>query len=82
MSLKSESGRSSIGAKCVIDRVVLIPHGKLGADPNVVILWKVFWHPSREAVRISVIASLRHILRAVQVTMEIPCQTTISRVRK
>ncbi len=75
VGLEGQPRRALFGAKSIVDGAVLITHGKLGTDFDILILRQIFRAPSREAVRIAVVAPLAIVLGAVQIPKEIPGQS-------
>lgn len=74
VSLESEPRRGLISAEGIVDRIVLITHGKLSTNSDILILRQVFRDPSCKAMRVAIIASLAVVFSTVQVTEEVPSQ--------
>ncbi len=65
MSLEGQPRRRLAAAEGIIDCAVLLAHGELGTDFEIFVLWQILGSPSREAVWIPIIASLRRILSPI-----------------
>lgn len=74
VSLKGEPWGCLLSAECIVDGAVLVSYGELSPNFDILVLWQVLWNPSREAMRVAVVAALRLIPGAVEVAEEVPCQ--------